>query len=49
MDSRKGRLLLLLCVLGILFIISSGQAKKVEDNFSPVVPKTWDDQALSSL
>ncbi len=49
MDSQKSRLLLLLWVLGIFSIVSSGQAKKVEDNFSPVIPKTWDDQALSSV
>jgi mono/diheme cytochrome c family protein len=41
--------LLVFSVLIIFAVINAGQAQKSENNFSPVIPKTWDDAAVRAL
>ncbi|MDQ2920442.1 MAG: hypothetical protein M3R52_02325, partial [Acidobacteriota bacterium] len=51
MDTRNIKLLLLilLSVIGIFSLVNSGHAQKSRKNFSPMIPKTWDDKALATL
>ena len=51
MGARRMRVavLLLFPVLSIFALISAGRAQKSENNFSPVIPKTWDEEALASV
>ena len=51
MGSRKVKLLIpiLLAVFLIFSLVNPGQAQKSGKNFSPGIPKTWDDQTLASL
>src|SRR5215510_6459669 len=50
MSARRMRVLvfLLVPVLGVFFLVA-GQAQKPQNNFPPVIPKTWDEQALASV
>src|SRR4030095_683614 len=51
MDSKRiGLSILSLFSIAILFsLISTGQAQKQDATYRPVIPKTWDEQALSEL
>jgi hypothetical protein len=51
MDARTVRVavLLVFSVLIIFAVINAGQAQKSENNFSPVIPKTWEDAAVRAL
>ncbi len=51
MQSRTTMLisLALLALVGITAVIPAGQAQKSSGAFSPIIPKTWDDEALASL
>jgi hypothetical protein len=41
--------LALFTILGIAVHIGNGQARKTDGALTPVIPKTWDDQAIASL
>jgi hypothetical protein len=41
--------LALIIPLGIAAHIGAGQARKTDEALTPVIPKTWDDQAIASL
>lgn len=41
--------LALFALFGIAAHIRTGEAKKIENAFTPRIPKTWDDQAMASL
>src|SRR5262245_25257674 len=41
--------LALFTMLGVAFHIDIGRAMETDSTFSPVIPKTWDDQEMASL
>jgi hypothetical protein len=51
MDARRVRVVVLVLfpVLSISALINAGQAQKSEKNFSPVIPRTWEVEAMASL
>jgi len=51
MNARRVRIAVLLVfpVLSIFAVINAGQAQKSENNFSPVIPKTWEEEAIASV
>jgi len=51
MNTKNFRLLViaLFILLGIVIHIGIGQAQETDRIFTPVIPKTWDDQAMASL
>jgi len=48
-QKMRGAVLLLVPVLSIFAVITAGQVQQSENNFSPVIPKTWDEAALASV
>ena len=51
METRRVRVVVLLLfpVLSIFALINTGQAQKSQESFSPVIPRTWDEEALASV
>jgi len=51
MNAQKTRVVVLLLSLALSIFSSThaGEAQRSENNFSPVIPRTWDDEALASL
>jgi hypothetical protein len=50
-DARRVRLLMLLLFLAYIAfsLINTGQAQKPDAAYKPVIPKTWDEEALADL
>src|SRR5262249_27222411 len=38
-----------IAVFGLSLLVSGGQAQKSSTTFAPVIPKTWDDEAIATL
>jgi hypothetical protein len=51
MGARRMRVVVLLLfpVLGIVALINAGQAQKSGENFSPGIPRTWEEAAIASV
>jgi hypothetical protein len=51
MDARRVRLLMLLLFSAYIAfsLINAGQAQKLDAAYKPVIPKTWDEEALADL
>src|SRR5215475_4606637 len=51
MDVRRAAVVVFLVflALSICAVLNAGQAQKSENNFSPVIPRTWDESALGTV
>src|SRR5262245_9890496 len=51
MDVRRAAVVVFLVflALSICAVLNAGQAQKSENNFSLVIPRTWDEEALSTV
>jgi len=49
MDARRDVVVLFVVPVLIFAVINASQAQKSENNFSPVIPRTWDEDALRSV
>ena len=48
MNARRGSVVVILLASSICALIGAGQVQKSDIAFSPVIPRTWDDEAVAS-
>src|SRR5262245_33948318 len=47
--SIKLSIVILFVLLGVIAIAASGQAQKAENRVSPIIPRTWEKEAITSI